>query len=708
MKTLFFVSIHLYIHVDCMIYWTAHDKYDDQRQFLIRDLYNCFPNEDQHISLSILDLLKTMDICMKKTSYCLRTEDSNNGYVNKHHSERGKHIYCRLIAIDWKLPRFSSTLTHFTVHKGYLMHFEILLFDFEWSHFPCDANGLIIMKSSTTDELCFCGKRIPWIMIFKTRDLEMKIITILPYKLTIFYTIHNINWMYAFSQTVYFHLKDYYELSRFPSITYSDTEDYKYHIRVHPMSYIVFFILQNNAETEMAFYDGPGVLSKRVYEMKPNAFSTLGFLAFLRISHQQRYNSTLLITMESRNRQKTVATCFDKRNFNPPVRVVAKVTESQGQICFAIFRPAFTFLRLDIYSYVYKGPTSLDYLHNCQYGGLFFRSKDTTSICESRDNYVIYGELKNITMLVVWYKGYSYGHLVADLQMDDCITKYIHFTGHLDYHQIRMKDKSIRCQRVICPYINKGLDTNCQFNMKGFENKPIVVAILEVKKSLALQKCWHDISNNSLIYNISAQYVVNWPEGSKRLWNITRHETAIFNFDFLYEVNISMPFICGVLGVLLKASTCYRNNHQSRIIKNFVRNIMKLTSDCLRKPMFFTNVDRITHFIHTVPETERELGLQVGVYYVQEHCPSTCRKYRFALSVRYGKLIHHYTSELNFDLFTGYYHEGFRLTIIPPSISCTESCYMSVAFNVHKYQIGINKDKVIFHGTQEWHLHSKR
>ena len=209
-KTLFFVSIHLYINVDRMIYWTEHDKYDDQKQFLTRDLYNCFPNEDQHISLSILDLLKTMDICMKKTSYCLRTEDSNNGYVNKHHSERGKHIYCRLIAIDWKLPRFSSTLTHFTVHKGYLMHFKILLFDFEWSHFPCDTNGLIIMKSTTTDELCFCGKRIPWIMIFKTRDLEMKIITILPYKLTIFYSIHNINWIYAFSQTVYFHLKDYY------------------------------------------------------------------------------------------------------------------------------------------------------------------------------------------------------------------------------------------------------------------------------------------------------------------------------------------------------------------------------------------------------------------------------------------------------------------------------------------------------------------
>ena len=71
-------------------------------------------------------------------------------------------------------------------------------------------------------------------------------------------------------------------------------------------------------------------------------------------------------------------------------------------------------------------------------------------------------------MLLVWYPSYSCGVIVARLMKDQCITKHIQWSDHLEYNQNKLKDKaSIYCHRVICPtHFNKyATSENKRFNI---------------------------------------------------------------------------------------------------------------------------------------------------------------------------------------------------------------------------------------------------
>ena len=186
------------------------------------------------------------------------------------------------------------------------MYFNILLSNFEWSDLGCHDHGLIIKVSPTKDPLCFTGRRLPWILKLNTRYTSVGITNNLPFIITMFYSIHQINW-FTNQTNMYLKISEFYNVLFPDQIIYSLTEVYNFYIRVHPMKQILFYILGTGSCIGVSFHDGPGLLSKRLHPSVDHYILTSAFLGLLQIRRSQSDICTL--TMQSYNRRKKITNC---------------------------------------------------------------------------------------------------------------------------------------------------------------------------------------------------------------------------------------------------------------------------------------------------------------------------------------------------------------------------------------------------------------
>ena len=92
--------------------------------------------------------MKANDCMRDSTLHCLQATQVNKAYANQHLLVIDRKKYCGIIAIVSDLSKPPLSKATFTASGGYLMYFNILLFNFEWSDLGCHDHGLIIKVSS--------------------------------------------------------------------------------------------------------------------------------------------------------------------------------------------------------------------------------------------------------------------------------------------------------------------------------------------------------------------------------------------------------------------------------------------------------------------------------------------------------------------------------------------------------------------------------
>ena len=303
-------------HIGGMEYWTArqNEGASQQKKSLMKTMYDCLRAEST-IPISPRDSIVTFRNCIiYKTSRCAQSSQT------LHDIKQPMIIqtYCGLIS-GASVSSQPSTIVY-SLQKN-VMHFNVYTFEFEWSTVSCEEHGLSIFNSETPEIFCFSGRRIPWIMIFNVRYTAIKLETVEAYRILIFYSIHNTNWMYDFAKEIYINLKadSYLPIRSIPRISYSDAEKYHFYGKVDIMKRVLL-LKQGGQKDDVSFDDGPGILSNRLWEVKKNMFFAFGFHVSFVLRHKRSQTSNLIIDLKSVHRKNAIPTCFNT-HLKSPLRI---------------------------------------------------------------------------------------------------------------------------------------------------------------------------------------------------------------------------------------------------------------------------------------------------------------------------------------------------------------------------------------------------
>ena len=695
---------------DSMSYFSAHHDYstDQLDTFVMRDVYDCLSHDTDDMVLSMRDKILVMGTCIHRyISHCTKRRN-----IDKHTLENDvKHTYCAMIAKESTSSHFSTLDTYFAGIKGYLMYFNILIFDFEWSYLWCNKHGLSITSSPEAAQLCFRGNRLPWKIVVEAHYALMRLRSVSPFKLTLFYSLNKLNWLIDFSKQQHIYLSKTIPLNiqSLLSKHVFNINVYSLYVRCHPMNRIAFIIQEHQPIADIALYDGPGIRSQRLYQYKNyrNTFFTSGFLGYVRFVEKQNNDLNFVISLQVRPRRGTIASCF-KLGRALPITILAYVPENKGQICFHIFEPFKAYLRLNIKYFVYNG--------NCEYGGFFIGQLTMTGICENRSNFIIYGESLHFTMLLVWYSGYSYGSIEAELQDEHCITKYLNRINYLKYNKIMIKENSIHCQRVLCILANTADTPKCKFHIKG-SNKPIGVTRIKMDVFHASRHCQHNAHN--MEHNVSALHSEDWPLMEPILSHyISTNKSMIYEYKYLNDVNISLRYTCDhkkplpQYGIILQTSTCYLTRYDKMQAFKYVLDTIEITANCFYRSIPVGDPTKVRDLLYTV-EGNKKMYSRLQIRFLHRDCTNqvhSCDNYKYILAVKQHNIVTRYFGDIGFDenfaVFPAYYHHGFNLSIIQPGNPC--NCTLEALFLDHKFHVGTHNGTSFVHGRHEWHIYSRR
>ena len=729
--TLLLTCMSLIPYTDGLTIWTAHRDNStlSQKRFMLKDISDCLNHIEESLSMRDNYLIIIRHCLKERFLHCVPM-----GIIqgDKNLPSFSKDKYCGRIRVDSTLDRRFHNI-QFTIIEGYIMHFSMLHFYFEWSAIGCKTHSLV-MTFVHEASVYYCGKRSPWSVTTDANQTFMHIIARADqlYEVDIFYSTKKLKWMTEYYKRLTFYhytldLKILYLPLSNDVITIADS--YEYHVRVHTMRRVVF-IPQNNRNI-ITFYDGPGILSNIMREVRRHVFFASGYIGVI-VLQIPKHKIRVTIQTFANLRRSTDATCFDGRRTGRrdlPYPIYASTSPRQGTLCYHKFQAYDNSLTVKIFTFVFEGPTMFDDLYHCYYGGLFIQqmgSGKTINICQNINRHIVYGDVPDMKLLLVWYTGYSYGSISAQLQAENCHTKYLNYKFFSSkYHPIMLRDNTVYCQRVICPSLNYTKGHNCRFAIKGF-HKPIGPTTVQVDQFVAVDRC---LGNHAIYfkkYNMSVVHAMNWPVSQKEVDNFSFRmaDVGLQHFQFLYHLNVSLPYVCDrrnsmlQFGVILKKSTCYvqRVTGLTGFFRQF--NSLEITPDCISR-MLLLPQNKTTDLLYMVTDSTNSTGVEVGVR--QHDCVRHCDyMLDFTVIEKKNSTFYHYvaraldTKSRYAQLFTGYYHQGFRLKVTPPDDGCQQpfigpsKCRLSIKFTKHKYPIGITKGTIVHHGTEEWHLHPER
>ena len=692
-------------YVEAMTYWTArqNDRASLQTLFVMKDVYDCIHLETHGSHSPMRDIKIRFNNCIRdRTLHCLQTPKKNKAYKRKQLSVFDRHKYCGLITTVSKISRLPWTVINFTAPDGYLMFFNVLLFRFLWSERGCNDHGLIINVSFRKVPLCFSGRRLPWVLIFKANYASVRFSNDLSFIITMFYSIHKRNWLSDFAEEINLYLKmaRIYNVPFREKNIHSPTEVYNFYIRVYHMKQILLFQLGNDTPIDASFHDGPGLLSKRLEYRKDSSFLTSAFLGFLQIRPYQ--SDVFTLSVQSYDRRNKVPTCI-KQYLSKSIQIFSNSAKNKGDLCFDSILSLDMSVKFYILYFTFQGPTSFDSLYDCQYGGLFLEivSGKTISICEKREDYLIYGATETIRLLLVYYEGYSHGVLIARLLVDNCTAQYLSAGDNLEHYEIVQPSISSTCKRIICSPRNNA-SNHCRIQITN-EDEPIGLSGMQVVKFSSLRRCRGGHTGAAPQYNISALTSPNWPITEYRIINIAKNHSEYILFRFLKFVNISLPSNCdrqrpfSQFGVFFMKTRCLVNPITYLKQFTYVLHSLQVSEECIGKDLEVASLDKPTHFLYPATFGEKNTGLEVNAQY--HNCPSKCRIYKYELVVfkKHQNAVHRYTSPVGSAMFTGYINEGVRLKVIPPYNPCTiTGCTIFVYFNAPRFPVGVSDGAVGF------------
>ena len=650
--------------------------------------------------------------CVKfKVLHCLIKK--NTGEYNKLRLQNSS--YCGSIWLQEITQTSYRQNILIDVKRSHNIHLNILHFNFFLSRYiPCHQHGMSLSYSNFQNET-YCGIRMPWDVIVKGSQMliHLSIAEYKYYSLQVYYSSFRPMWIVNISR-ISTRFCDVY--SAFDTIKpfiffHIVIRSYTYYVMSHPENYLRLHMSLNNLfKTHMVIYDGPGNFSRNIFEMRESQLNvsryiqTTAFLAYININVLDlKLKSSTIIN---------ITTTYNKQNTAPCVNFVsglirAKSNKWQNMACMGTVSLPNHELFIEFTDFTFTGPNMLTDLSDsvCQYGGLFVQfnsGNQQYEFCESLHNYTLYTGNQSFTFIVVWFSGYSQGELRASLTVSECKTSYAEF--YLPKTALSLANIFYRphlskpCEVFICPALHNHHQR--RFTVQ-FGPHSLGTAVLSVMHFNTLSACNPEIKyDQEPEIRIKSIALDNWPlhlkhnirQSSWSYHNLT--DNIVMKFDYLHMANVSLGYLCkpGMtriqMAVVFRQSGCERQGSaDSFYFKPVpVNKIPSLCGICWADAFIFTPTSTGSEgYLNFIYEDTGHIqdGHDIIIGYAR--CHEKCRNYRYILLVRTldDKTVHEYTAGVGQATYTGKYHRGFRLTILPPSKLCDEhlQCELQLAIS---------------------------
>ena len=720
-------------------YWTPLEFNSTAliHKFVMYDIANCLVTGRKTSShSSLIDMSMNIRRCFRKHLYhCVKSKKQSGQHRGKLKldntvDENGQPImmsfhsnsYCGIIAVQSRSAVSHGMANTILIRgtRGYVIHISMSLFNFDWCSLGCSAHGLGIIDSADGDKIWFCGKRLPWTIVLRGREVQIQIQIMRGKHMNaiFFYNKIKADWVQYYTAHIYNHPVVQSLLYSFLLSSHIDRfrmHYYTIHVIVLPMQLIRIIGTKIDSGAVLVGYDGPGVSSKRLSlpkHLKHNyGYQTDGFRAFFSVRIHNSQNLTLKLKVV--NRRFDVMSGCKFRGGKLSRTSVGNITVN----CYKQFTSRATSLRFAISEFKFVGPTMLDNLgdlDDCQYGGLFFKIKQKiVSICDDKYEYNVFQDGPSFTMVMLLYRGYSSGDIKATVYTEKCKTIHLDLIPSVFSYSQMILQTSDGCLRVVCPSLNYDR-SRCNILYKIHE-RAIGVAKVKVKAYESLYACTKYMHENDTIYTYSASFSNDWPFVVAQRENVSSNiYHRLYEFPFLYELNISIPYVCqsnklfNQLGVILQRTVCFIDQFNKPIFRSlFMRNILmfQMTNECIFIS-YKTRLDVNTSFLY-YEKAKRQTGVEIFISY-HPNCPNSCKNYTYNLRVwtKNENATDQYTGKVGETMFTGYYHNGFILEVIDP---CPENtgCRIATAFYQPPYPVG-NESKKFLNGNQRMQLYPQR
>ena len=716
-------------HTAATTYWTT-THFNNSRvlsKLLMHDIVNCLV-AGRHYSHSIVDMSKNIRQCFRKHLYhCVKSKiHKNTNDVKNHVVLFDKNIHCGKVVLHPMavVSRGLENDLRIRNTKGYIIHVNMLLFDFEWCSLGCRSHGMGISDSAGDKTVWFCGRRIPWTIVLRGDEVQIHIQVVHgKYKNAMFfYSKLKTNWVKYYTAHIHNHpaiQQSWYNFRDNSHVGVYHIRYYNIYIIALPMQVIHLYSSALTSDVDLAFYDGPGLLSKKMFSRYYNGVTTSAFRAFVSVGIHVSENITLKIQAKERRVGEALNGCIVN---SYDLRVHAWSTLNAGMICYTEILIRGTALKLFLRRFDFVGPSMLDSsgdLDDCQYGGLFLNiQQKTVAICDYKYEHVIFNDEPSLILMLLWYKGYSAGYIEGELYAESCVTTYLDLKPSLStINQIMMRPEDM-CRRVLCPSLNyNGQACHITFNVT---DRAIGVADVGMHAYSTLYACVGLSDYYNKTYRISALSSREWPFSRIEQYNISKaiHQGQT-EFIYLSLLNISIPYVCQrentlhQLGVVLHRTSCVVNEFKRPIYgKVRIGNVtmFEMTKECI-SISYPVKPDETTYLIYFARKT-RHTGVNILFDY-NIQCPKGCSNNMYVLKV-WDKLNNEtrlYNSSISSSLmFTGYFYDSFIVQIIPPANPChsVSGCSLGVYIFPPLYPIGTLNSTSFQNGKQKMKMYQKR
>ena len=687
-----------------------------QKTLMLQDIATCI-SQEQPLSLS--QQRTQQFVCVNKMlSGCLLRESTTPQPAGEESTYRSG-AYCGALVRNTKTTLFTASTIILSVMKGYFIHTQFLIFQF-WSpmYTSCRQHGIIIFLEGRGE--LFCGKRPPWVISSLSQKLSVDIVIMdqKEYALTFFYSGYRAQWIKTYSYEVNMHLS---------SGALVNVELPLEHMVVGVTSYTYCIMTHHNkrvyvevywdlfVKSELVIYDGPGVKSSKLLQVYTNTrgntiAQSSAFLAFFKITTHQGFvrNSSMFVNVYNVDNTDRNVQCIQLRR-----RLFSiKAFNYNNTVCSGKYKLSRGFMTITFRDLNFSGPNNImgDMPDPCHYGGVvieFVKEGKRVKYCNNIKNMSVYSN-SWLYFTIIYFSGYSTGHLSGEINKDDCPTFYAELRppGDLYKADIRLKiNAALPCQIIVCPPLVNASQKTCTVELGP---DPIGTITIRSGQQHTLGQCdphLEELTEEQTSYNITTTITKEWPFGlpiQQRDINYTLGKEKFIKY--LHNGTISINMLCiekhalrHQTYVFLEISICRKREEYHRYERLDSNNIPALSESCLNYIYTFTPVKQIPSSKNTYDFIYKGRGYEnvntghiVDVEYVS--CPNECRKYKYSVLVRESYYtIREYTSEIGGETFTGYYHRGFMVSVMPPISSCNnlEVCSLSVQIKKLSHQIGV-------------------
>ena len=207
------------------------------------------------------------------------------------------------------------------------------------------------------------------------------------------------------------------------------------------------------------------------------------------------------------------------------------------------------------------------------------------------------------------------------------------------------------------------------------------------------------MKNTENTFDLKAISSETWPLGKPKLIDVTKTlSRPFYEHLFLYSYNAWIAFhsVCvknrqKQLMFFIKRFVCQQTVSGQFVISS-VGFTPALPKHCFKHRHIMRHSSMNSSHILYKEETDIQYGGVLYTEYVYP-CSSKCKTYRLAVIVwkRQEKRIFEFKVKIGDSISTGILHNGFRLTVIPPSLKC--KC--KIAVTMERFRNAINEKHVL-------------